>query len=68
MSAVMVDYGNQEAAMRAYLAEGEQRAFALGNRGPIRFTAEGKVHPDILAAYWRCGLSLIHISEPTRPY
>ena len=55
MSAVMVDYGNQEAAMRAYLAEGEQRAFALGNRGPIRFTAEGKVHPDILAAYWRCG-------------
>ena len=27
MSAVMVDYGNQEAAMRAYLAEGERRAF-----------------------------------------
>ncbi|HPU53046.1 MAG TPA: phytanoyl-CoA dioxygenase family protein [Burkholderiaceae bacterium] len=55
MSAVMVDYGNQEQAMRAYLAEGERRAFALGNRGPIRFTADGKVHPDILAAYWRCG-------------
>jgi len=55
MSAVMVDYGNQEAAMRAYLAEGERRAFALGNRGPIRFAPDGKVHPDILAAYWRCG-------------
>ena len=46
---------DHEAAMRAYLAEGERRAFTLGNRGPIRFTADGKVHPDILEAYWRCG-------------
>jgi len=52
---VAVDYGSEEAAMRAYLAQGEQNAFALGNRGPIRFTADGKVHPDILDAYWRCG-------------
>jgi hypothetical protein len=52
---VTVDYGPEEAAMRAYLAEGERRAFALGNRGPIRFTADGAVHPDILDAYWRCG-------------
>ncbi|MCW5747671.1 MAG: phytanoyl-CoA dioxygenase family protein [Alphaproteobacteria bacterium] len=49
------DYGAEEAAMQAYLKEGERRAFALGNRGPIRFTADGKVHPDILDAYWRCG-------------
>ena len=42
-------------AMARYLQEGEQRAYALGNRGPIRFTADGKVHPDILEAYWRCG-------------
>jgi len=55
MSTVMVDYGEQEAAMRAYLAQGERRARTLGNRGPIRFTADGKVHPDILEAYWRCG-------------
>lgn len=41
--------------MKAYLKAGEARAFALGNRGPIRFTADGKVHPDILDAYWRCG-------------
>lgn len=46
---------DHDAAMRAYLAEGERRAFTLGNRGPIRFTADGKVHPDILDAYWRCG-------------
>ena len=55
MSAVMVDYGEQEQAMRAYLAQGEQRAYALGNRGPIRRTADGAIHPDILEAYWRCG-------------
>ncbi|MCK6450221.1 MAG: hypothetical protein L6R19_05105 [Alphaproteobacteria bacterium] len=45
----------REAAMRAYLADGARRAAALGNRGPIRFTPEGGVHPDILDAYWRCG-------------
>jgi ectoine hydroxylase-related dioxygenase (phytanoyl-CoA dioxygenase family) len=50
-----VDYGAEEAAMQAYLRQGEQRAMTLGNRGPIRFTADGRLHPDILAAYWRCG-------------
>jgi len=49
------DYGSEEAAMQAYLSQGEKAAFALGNRGPIRFTADGKLHPDILEAYWRCG-------------
>ncbi len=50
-----IDYGPEEAAMRAYLDAGAARAQALGNRGPIRFTADGKVHPEILDAYWRCG-------------
>lgn len=49
------DYGTEEAAMQAYLRQGEKAAYALGNRGPIRFTADGKLHPDILDAYWRCG-------------
>ncbi len=48
-------YGSEEAAMRAYLRDGERRAYELGNRGPIRFTPDGKVHPDILDAYWRRG-------------
>jgi hypothetical protein len=48
-------YGAEETAMRAYLAEGERRAYSLGNRGPIRYTTDGKIHPDILDAYWRCG-------------
>ncbi|MGO8914522.1 MAG: phytanoyl-CoA dioxygenase family protein [Stellaceae bacterium] len=55
MSARAIDYGEEETAMQAYLQAGERRAHALGNRGPIRFTAEGRVHPDILDAYWRCG-------------
>jgi len=49
------DYGPEEAAMQAYLRDGEKRAFALGNRGPIRFTADGALHPEIVEAYWRCG-------------
>ena len=54
-SAPVVDYGSEEAAMQAYLRDGERRALALGNRGPIRFTADGALHPEIVAAYWRCG-------------
>jgi hypothetical protein len=50
-----VDYGPEEAAMQAYLREGERKAYELGNRGPIRFDAEGRIHPEILEAYWRCG-------------
>jgi hypothetical protein len=55
MGAAALDYGEHGEAMRAYLADGERRALALGNRGPIRFTADGRLHPEILAAYWRCG-------------
>ena len=53
--AAAADYGPDEAAMQAYLREGERRALALGNRGPIRFDARGKLHPDVLDAYRRCG-------------
>ena len=50
-----IAYGPEEAAMQAYLRDGEARAAALGNRGPIRLGADGKIHPEILEAYWRCG-------------
>ncbi|HEU0060494.1 MAG TPA: hypothetical protein VFR19_11495, partial [Hyphomicrobiaceae bacterium] len=53
--ATSVDYGAEETAMQAYLRAGEAKAFALGNRGPIRFDENGRLAPDILAAYWRCG-------------
>jgi ectoine hydroxylase-related dioxygenase (phytanoyl-CoA dioxygenase family) len=43
------------AAMADYLRDGEQRAAAIGNRGPVRFGPDGRLHPDILAAYRRHG-------------
>jgi ectoine hydroxylase-related dioxygenase (phytanoyl-CoA dioxygenase family) len=52
---MVADYGPQEAAMRRYCADGEARALALGNRGPIRLTASGDLHPDIRDAYSRHG-------------
>ena len=43
------------AAMAGYIAEGQSRARAVGNRGPIRFDAPGHLAQDILDAYWRHG-------------
>ena len=48
-------YGTESAAMAAYLKDGEARAFALGNRGPVRYGPDGKLAPDILDAYWKNG-------------
>ena len=53
--AIVSNFGPQEQAMQGYFREGEARAMMLGNRGPIRFTDEGRLHPDILAAYNRVG-------------
>ena len=46
-------YGDDEAAMRAYLIDGEKRALALDNRGPIQYDDNGNIHPTILDAYAR---------------
>ena len=54
-AAPRADYGPDEAAMQAYLREGESRARKLANRGPIRFDARGALSADILEAYRRCG-------------
>ena len=43
------------AGMAAYQEEGLRLAAEIGNRGPIRLTDNGRLHPDILAAYWRHG-------------
>ena len=41
--------------MAAYQEEGLHIAAQIGNRGPIRLTDDGRLHPDILAAHWRQG-------------
>jgi ectoine hydroxylase-related dioxygenase (phytanoyl-CoA dioxygenase family) len=48
------DYGSEEDEMQAYMAEGQERALALNNRGPIRYV-DGKIAEDILESYWRHG-------------
>lgn len=42
-------------AMSDYIRIGEARAYALGNRGPIKLGADGKLAADILEAYWKHG-------------
>lgn len=44
-----------QARMADYLKAGEERARAIGNKGPVRFGPDGKLHPDIVAAYWKHG-------------
>jgi hypothetical protein len=41
--------------MTDYLQAGTERALQLGNRGPVRFDANGQLHTDILDAYWEHG-------------
>jgi ectoine hydroxylase-related dioxygenase (phytanoyl-CoA dioxygenase family) len=55
MSTVLNPPGFQQEAMDAYFREGEKRAMALGNRGPIRFGPDGKLLSEIVEAYARTG-------------
>ncbi|HEY5646910.1 MAG TPA: phytanoyl-CoA dioxygenase family protein [Pseudomonadales bacterium] len=51
---------SQHAAdMAGYIEAGRARALTLGNRGPLRFTADGKLHPEILEAYWKHGFYVL---------
>lgn len=52
---VTVPAAEHARAMSEYFAAGSQRARSLGNRGPIRYGADGKLHRDILDAYWSAG-------------
>jgi len=45
--------------MQEYGRASEARAYALGNRGPIRFTADGKLDPAILDSYWKHGFYVL---------
>lgn len=42
-------------AMADYIRAGTQRAHDIGNRGPIRLDANGKLEADILESYWTQG-------------
>ncbi len=44
-----------ERAMSEYGRRAEARAYALGNRGPIRVGTDGHLLPEILESYWTHG-------------
>lgn len=48
-------YGDEAEAMKTYLIEGQAKAMALPNRGPLRFNDDGSVAQDILDAYSEYG-------------
>ncbi len=48
-------YGDDTQAMQQYLADGDRRARAMNNRGPIRFDENGCLHADIVSAYSEYG-------------
>ncbi len=41
--------------MPDFFEEGTRRAYALGNRGPLSWAADGELDRQFLDAYWRCG-------------
>ena len=43
------------ASLTEYIEEGCRAASALGNRGPVRYGEDGRLHRDILDAYWAHG-------------
>ena len=43
-----ISAANTEASLGTYIDQGMQTAESLGNRGPIRFGADGKLAPSIL--------------------
>ena len=49
------EYGARDPNLQNYFREGERRARALPNRGPIRFNGSGELAPDIFEAYLRYG-------------
>jgi len=55
IAACAAHYGDDAEAMRSYLTQGERSAYALDNRGPIRFDEEGNLAADILSAYSKYG-------------
>jgi len=46
-------------SMSDYACAGEASARALGNRGPIRFDANGRLDPAIVDAYWTHGFYVL---------
>mgnify|MGYP003319724794 CR=1 FL=1 len=51
MALTELSAGQHAAAMADYLVERSDAAAALGSRGPVRYDADGNLHPGILAEF-----------------
>ena len=49
------NFGEHEPAMQAYMEAGEKKAYALGNRGPIKFDENGQLDTSILKSFSKNG-------------
>ena len=65
IEACAAHYGDESEAVRRYMYAGLERAEAVPNRGPIRFTPEGRLTPEIRSAYSEYGFYIFEgaISE-----
>lgn len=52
-------YGDEASAMKSYLLDGQAKAVALPNRGPLKLDKDGNIHPDILNAYSEFGFYIL---------
>ena len=55
MAAAPLTAEDHARTMAEYSRAGEGRARALGNRGPIRLDANGRLAQDIVDSYWTHG-------------
>lgn len=58
-SAAVSVFSDETEAIRAFHAEGTARAASLGNRGPLRFGADGHLAADIVDSYYEHGFYII---------
>ena len=65
IEACAAHYGEDADKVRHYMVEGQKRALALPNRGPLQFDKDGNIHSDILDAYSEFGFYIFEnvISE-----
>lgn len=59
IDACAAHYGDDAETMKSYLVEGQAKALALPNRGPLRYDEGGSIHPDILNAYSEFGFYIL---------
>ena len=59
IEACAAHYGEDAQAVKTYLIEGQKKAMALPNRGPLKFDHSGNVHSDILSAYSEFGFYIL---------